>query len=107
MFLLVSSPCLEFKALRYLRSLISLKIVSLSDQEKSITGRDNDKKRRAASGQSDQPHLLWENIPSPIKLPEETRKTLIEITSELIAVYWQETKGTMTLLPEDNNNHDR
>ena len=54
----------------------------------------------------DQLHLIWENTPSLIKLPQETRKTLIEITSELIAVYWQETQNTMTQLPKDTS-HDR
>ena len=41
---------------------------------------------QSSQRQPNQLHLIWENIPSPIKLPQETRKTLIEITSELIAV---------------------
>ena len=62
--------------------------------------------KQSSQRQPDQLHLIWENIPSLIKLPQETRKTLIEITSELIAVYWQETQNTMTQLPKDTS-HDR
>ena len=41
---LVPSPCLELEALRHLRSLISLKLVSLSNLEKSTTEREHDNK---------------------------------------------------------------
>ena len=55
---LVSRPCLELEALRYLRSLINLKIVSLPNQEQSITGRENDSEsEQSATPRSTSPNM--------------------------------------------------
>ena len=33
--------------------------------------------------------LFWEQVPSPIEIPKENRKRFVDMTAELLVIYWQ------------------
>jgi hypothetical protein len=37
--------------------------------------------------------IIWEHIPSPISIPAETKKRLVNFFGDLISAYWQGCKG--------------
>lgn len=56
--------------------------------------------------QNRQLHIIWDCITSPIEIPEETRKRLIDLLGELLSVYWQGRTGNIEK-QERNDEHDQ
>ena len=46
--------------------------------------------------------IIWEDIPSPISIPEETRKRLTDLLGDLLLGYWEKRKGNYNALPTQN-----
>ena len=42
--------------------------------------------------QSQQLHIIWDYIASPIKIPAEIRERLVDLLGELLSAYWQECR---------------
>ena len=61
-------------------------------------------RKKSHHHQSNQPPLMLETVGTPITVPEEIRETLIQMTAELIAVYWQEGENRRQLLLEESPN---
>lgn len=56
--------------------------------------------------QNRQLHIIWDCITSPIEIPVETKKRLIDLLGELLSVYWQEGKEEIKK-QERSDEHDR